>query len=299
MAPHGTASRSCFVIAAFGGVGPRERALAGPGLGGRVPDVASSKYREIAAVLTKEIADLPPGTKVSGELAIAARFGVSRAAARAAVQELERKFLVRRVRGLGTFTSRRVDYLVAARKPPSWSRTLRDAGATPRTVVRSCAEVVVPPTVGHKLGLPADGAVWQLRRRSFIDDLPASWGTEWVPQALVPELPTALRSVESLDWIVRSAAQVVPARSWVRASMEAADKGVAEELGMDVSAPVWFIESLNMNAATGFPLYLTERWVRADAVRVVFEAGDIPPRSAGIETSSSVGSHGPLGSPRN
>ncbi|TDE15999.1 GntR family transcriptional regulator [Jiangella asiatica] len=237
--------------------------------------MASAKYREIAAVMAAEIAGLPPGTKVDGELAVAARFGVSRAAARAAVQELERQFLVRRVRGLGTFTSRRVDYLISSRRPPSWSQTLRDAGATPRTVVRSCVDVPMPAAVAHMLHAVEGSAVWRLQRCSFTDDLPASWGTEWVPAATVPELPAALRRVESLDRILRDIGAVVPARSRVRASMEAAGEEVADELAIGLGAPVWLVESLNKDATSGAPVYLTERWIRADAIRVVFEAGDI------------------------
>lgn len=236
--------------------------------------MAPAKYREIAAALAAEIAGLPPGTKVEPELAVAARFGVSRAAARAAVQELERQFLVRRVRGRGTFTSRRVDYPITSRRPPSWSQTLREAGATPRTVVRSCVEVPMRPNVAHKLHAAEGSTVWRLQRRSFTDDLPASWGTEWVPTAAVRELPAALRSIESLDRIVRDIGAVVPVRSWVRASMEAAADEVADELGIGLGSPVWLVESLNKDAATDTPIYLTERWIRADAIRVVFEAGE-------------------------
>ncbi|OLT38764.1 hypothetical protein BJF85_08860 [Saccharomonospora sp. CUA-673] len=236
--------------------------------------MASAKYREIAAALTAEIADLPPGTKVDGELAIAARFDVSRAAARAAVQELERQFLVRRVRGMGTFTARRVDYPISSHRAPSWSHTLRDAGATPRTVVRSCESIPMPAAVAAKLDAPEGTAVWRLQRRSFTDELPASWGTEWVPAATVPELPTALRVSDSLDHVIRTVGGVAPTRSWVRASMEAAPDEVADELAIDPGAAVWFVKSLNTDRVSGTPVCLTERWIRADAIRVVFEVGE-------------------------
>jgi DNA-binding GntR family transcriptional regulator len=235
--------------------------------------VAETKYREIAETLAVEIAALPPGSRLEGEHAIAARFGVGRSAARAALQELERRLLVRRVKGRGTFTAQRVDYTISAQRPPSWSETLRAVGARPRTVVRRCEPVGLPEHVAARIERPVGSPAYVLNRRSFTDDLPASWGAEWIPADLVPELPAAVRVEESLHTILRQMAGVDPVRGWVRASMEVAQGEVADELGLDVGSAVWFVESLNRDGAEGPPVCLTQRWIRADAIRVVFEAG--------------------------
>ena len=74
------------------------------------------------------------------------RFGVGRAAARSALQELERRLLVRRVQGAGTFVNRRIDYVISRTRPPSWHATVDRggrgaAGRRPRTWSGSSLDV--------------------------------------------------------------------------------------------------------------------------------------------------------------
>jgi DNA-binding GntR family transcriptional regulator len=232
-----------------------------------------TRSTEIVEVLAEELSQLAPGTRVASEAEVGHRFGVGRAAARAALEELERRMLVSRIQGLGTFTRRRVDYLVAPGRPPSWSRTLRAAGATTRAVVLACDEVPLPPEVAAPLDVAAGEPGFRLVRRSFIDDMPAAWGVEWLATALVPELVTALRHEESLDAILRATAGVVPERAWTRASMESAPDDASAGLGCRTGDPAWLVVSLARAEQDGRPLLFTERWIRADAVRVVVELG--------------------------
>lgn len=235
--------------------------------------MAEAKYREIADQVTAEIATLPSGTRIAGEHEISERFGVGRAAARAALQELQRRMLVRRVQGVGTFTAHRIDYPISPDRTPSWSQTVRDSGAVPRTVVRSCERVAMPDDIAAFLGRSPGTTCHLLRRRSFTDDVPAAWGTEWVPVDIVPELEVAVRVEESLDRILRDMARARPARAWSRASMEYVDDDVAGELGCSAGDAAWLVESLNCDAESGRSLCFTRRWMRADAVRVVIESG--------------------------
>jgi len=73
------------------------------------PVSTSTRYLEIADRLAAELVGCAPGTRVASEPELADRFGVGRAAARSALQELERRLLVRRVQGAGTFVNRRID----------------------------------------------------------------------------------------------------------------------------------------------------------------------------------------------
>ena len=235
--------------------------------------MAETRFRHIADLLAAEFAELPAGTRVAGEHEIADRFGVGRAAARAAMQELQRRMLVRRIKGGGTYTAKRIDYVISADRAPSWSRTVRDAGAVPRSVVLSCDQLELPHDVAGHLGRAPREPGYRLRRRSFTDELPASWGDEWVPVDVLPQLPTAIRHEISLHEILRQMADASPERASSRASIEVADDDVAEGLECATGDPVWLVESVNRDAASGRLLCFTRRWIRSDAVRVVFELG--------------------------
>ncbi|MBL7495014.1 GntR family transcriptional regulator [Frankia sp. CNm7] len=262
--------------------------------------MASSRYRDIAEQLAAEIAGLAPGTRIEGEHEIAERFGVGRAAARAALQELERRMLVRRVQGVGTFTSRRIDYLISPHQPPSWSRTVNAANSHSRAVIRSCEVVNLVDEIAAVLGRVPGDPGHRLRRRSFIDDLPAAWGIEWIPTDVIGDLATPLRLFDSLDRVLRELAGVTLRRAWARASLETTPFELADELGTSPGDPVWYVESLNEDAETGRLLCFTQRWLRADAIRLIMEtgwAGTAPARGgagAHARISAAVGPDQPV-----
>ncbi|WP_129667134.1 GntR family transcriptional regulator [Phytoactinopolyspora endophytica] len=242
--------------------------------------MAARKFREIADLIAAEIDGLPPGTRIAGESEIGERFGVGRAAARAALQELQRRMLVRRVQGVGTFTARRIDYLISGHRAPSWSQTVRDSGSVPRTVVRSCAVAPMPADVAGLLGYEPSTPCHLLQRRSFTDEVPAAWGLEWVPVDVIGELAIAVQHFGSLHVILRDMAGAEPQRAWSRASLETTDDHVAAELGCTPGDSAWLVESLNHDARSGRLLCLTRRWMRSDAVRLTIETGSAPPSHA-------------------
>lgn len=238
-----------------------------------VRSVPETRYLEIAAELEAELADTVVGTRVASEAELAARFGVGRSAARAALQHLQRRNRIRRVKGVGSFVARRIDYRIGSDAAPSWSRTVRDAGGEPSSVTLSCALAPVPASVAPHLGLEPGAPCHRLTRRSLVDGLPAAWGVEWVPRSVVPELGQALRVRNSLYDVLREAAGAEPVRRWVRAGADVVTDEVARHLDLDEVTLGWFIESCTVDAGTGRPLLVSERWIRADAMRVLFESG--------------------------
>lgn len=230
------------------------------------------RYREIARALETEIAAMPDGQRIPGENELATRFGVARSTARAALQDLTNRNLVRRVRGAGSFAVRRVDYPIDADRAPSWSATIRASGAVPSGVVLSCAPTVPPAPVAEMLALAEGARCHRLVRRSYVNGQPAAYGVEWVPTSVVPELAAALRATDSLYRLLREQAGATPRRAWVRASAEVCDAEVAAQLDVAESALAWYVESLTRDTAGGRPLCLTWRWIRSDTVRVVFSS---------------------------
>ena len=235
--------------------------------------MATTRYLEIADELATELADRPAGDRVLSEHAIIRRYGVGRASARAALQELQRRLLVRRVRGAGTFVNRRIDYVISQRRRPSWHGTVTAAGARPRSVVRDIENLPLPADVATLLDRPTGSPAFRLVRQSYIDDLLASWSHEWVPVELVADLQLAMHAVESLDEVLRQVGRVSPVRAWCRVSLDLPSPELLERLQMDIRQPVWLVESLSRDAATGHPLMCSSAWMRADAIRVVVEMG--------------------------
>jgi DNA-binding GntR family transcriptional regulator len=230
-----------------------------------------SRYVEIADVIAAEIAELPAGSKVSSEHEIAARFGVSRAAARAAVQELETRLLVRRVRGAGTFVNRRVDYVVSQSRAPSMHETVRAAGGVPHTVMRDVLREPLPADEAALLERPEGSPAHLLIRQSYIDGLHSGLANIWIPVDILPEISTALRVVESVDTILRQLGGVDPVRAWCRVSYSLPSAEIAADLETDQSRPLWLIESLSRDRSTGTPVMCSTTWSRPDSTRIIVE----------------------------
>lgn len=238
--------------------------------------VTATRYLEIADELAAELTGSPAGTRLDGEHGIGRRFGVGRAAARAALQELERRLLVRRVQGSGTFVNRRIDYTIAHDRRPSWHETVTAAGAQARTVVRSIETQPLPAAHAPALGLPAGTPCHRLVRQSYIDDLLAARVHEWVPVELVPDLGPAVHAAESLDLVLRQVGRVDPVRAWCRVSLDVPPPPVCAGLEIEASRPVWLVESVSRDATSGRPVMCSRSWMRSDAVRVVVELGSAP-----------------------
>jgi DNA-binding GntR family transcriptional regulator len=240
-----------------------------------VVTMTSTRYLEIADQLAGELAGCAPGSRVASEPELASRFGVGRAAARSALQELERRLLVRRVQGAGTFVNRRIDYLISRSRPPSWHATVSAAGAVPRSHTKDVQRVALDIEDTERVGHPAGTPMYRITRHFFIDDLLATLTRELIPVAAVPDLDIALHSVESVDTVLRQMGGAQPVRAWCRASLDIPPPDVLRELRIEASVPVWRIDSVNRDAATGQVLLSSSAWTRADAVRVVVELEEI------------------------
>jgi GntR family phosphonate transport system transcriptional regulator len=202
---------------------------------------------------------------------------VGRAAARSALQELERRLLVRRVQGAGTFVNRRIDYVISHSVPPSWHTTISAAGATPRSQIKSVQRVPIPLLPAERLGCPVGTPAFHIVRYFYIDDLLGSWAEEWVPVELAPDLELGLHAVESIDLVLRQMAKVIPVRAWCRVSVDIPPGEVLTALGTEASMPMWLVESLSRDETSGAALMCSSTWTRADAIRYVVELGSERP----------------------
>ena len=234
--------------------------------------MGKTRYPEIVGALAADLAGRHPGDRIPSEHEIATRFGVSRAAARAAVQELEDRLMVRRVRGSGTFVNHRIDYVISHRRAPSWHRTIAAAGAVPRSVVKEIRDDTLDAELAARLERPEGSPACVLVRQYFINDLVAGWTTEWLPADICPPAAdVAVRAVESVDLVLRQMARVEPVRAWCRISMDVPPPDAAAGLEIDDSHHAWLVESMSRDKTSGRPVLASAAWTRVEMVRIIVE----------------------------
>jgi GntR family transcriptional regulator len=215
--------------------------------------------------------------KVVSEHELARSRGVSRPTARAALQELERRYLVRRVRGSGTFVHRRIDYVIGPDTARSWSEGVRQAGSTPTSTVVRHRGGAASAAIRERLELPDSARVVTLLRINEVDGLPAGMGTSYLPADLLPDLAAHLGVGTVGASIYRTLVDhygLEPVRTWTSASLEVPPPDVAARIGLETSEPTWSVESINRDRASGRPVELALGWMRADVYRIILRAGD-------------------------
>jgi GntR family transcriptional regulator len=142
-------------------------------------------YYQVAQQLEQaiETGELPPGTRLDGELALAAELGVSRPTLRRAIEYLvERGYLVRR-RAVGTQVVH-----PKVRRPMELSSLYDDLSTShknPRTTVLSIARVPASDAVAHALGLEDGTEVQALERLRYADGQPLAVMRNWLPVGAV------------------------------------------------------------------------------------------------------------------
>jgi GntR family transcriptional regulator len=226
-------------------------------------------YLAAADTLAEQIADQPVGTRLPSEEELAKQLGISRLTARAALAELERRYLVRRRQGSGTFVSRRVDYLISRHHPPSWSQSVRSAGLTPDVRTTGWRLASPSPDVRRRMRIGPRRQVLALSRDRFIDNELVGFAESFFDTAVVPDLTQVLDPAASLYGVLADHYGLQPVRGWFGVAIDPAPPEVAEHLGLTGRPPVISIRSRTDAAARDHrPVELTVSWLRADVFRV-------------------------------
>jgi GntR family transcriptional regulator len=184
------------------------------------------RYLTLADELAGDITHLVPGDRLPSEVELAQRHDVSRLTARAAVQELEQRYLVRRTKGSGTYVAHRIDYVVSPRFVP-WTEMVQRAGAATSRPVVSSTVIRAPEEVCHGLELESASRVVKLVRLGTVDELTANITYSYLPRDLAPGFAEMLVSGGSDLVPVLRALGYTPRRSWAYAEMEVPDAETA------------------------------------------------------------------------
>jgi GntR family transcriptional regulator len=231
-------------------------------------------YLSLSRRLEEQLSTASPGDLVPSENELARLHQVNRLTARAALQELERRHLVRRIQGRGTFVVHRLDYRISTDGPASFTEIVRSAGGNPST---STDEVIVraaTPAERRSLMLAPRAQVVELRRRRWLDDELVGVGISVLPTALAPGLPGKLGLDGSLYRVLAEDYDLQPRRAWFRCEVEAAPEAVAVQLKLrgrpDLFHNCGRLESERLKV----PVEINDGWLRTDVFNVVIEVGE-------------------------
>lgn len=230
-------------------------------------------YLVLSDELEAELASAEPGDPVVSETELARQRRVSRLTARAALQELERRHLVRRIQGRGTFVLRRLDYRVAPDGPASFTEIVTEAGGKPSTTVEGFEERLATPAERRALDLPPRAKVIELSRRRWLDDEPVGYGRSIMPLSLVPGIKDHLEDGASLYRVLVDRYDLEPRRAWFRTEVLFAPPEVARLLYLRNRADLYYNQGRLESARLRRPIEMNDGWLRTDIFNVVVEVG--------------------------
>jgi GntR family transcriptional regulator len=230
-------------------------------------------YLRVADTLERELAGRKPGTLLASENELAQQYAINRLTARAALDELQRRHLVRRSQGRRASVAHRIDYCIGPADAPSWTRSVLAGGGTPRSETVALRRRRPPEGVRRLLGLSAPASAIFLARRRYVNDELAAYAETWLPSDLVPDLGVALAGDGSLYDALQQIYGLQPVRAATRAEFVVAPPAVARNLGSDERPTAFRLDGHTESAHLKRPVEATTSWLRADCFRIVFALG--------------------------
>lgn len=160
------------------------------------PDSPVPAYYQLYETLRSQLGttEFPPGSKLATERTIADSIGISRQTVRQAFSRLESEGLIFRRQGDGTYVSEpRV--ITGLKSLRGFTREIEARGPRVQSVVLDLRLARPPTAVSDSLGIPRSQSTVMLRRVRYLDGVPATLETVWMPA----DLGTPLLSINMTD----------------------------------------------------------------------------------------------------
>jgi DNA-binding GntR family transcriptional regulator len=232
----------------------------------RTIPMRSPRYLLLADTLRREIAELQPNSRLPGERALQARFGVSRATVRRALAMLERGGLVTRQRRHGTAVS-----------PPKIVRSLSPLYSIEEDLTRQGAKsearllsyepaAPAPEFVQRALGLAPGATAGRLALLRLIDDRIIAYDRRYFPHAIAHRFDPVLLSARPITAIVGELAGSPIVSSESEIEIDASSAEVAETLRITPGSLTVTVTG-TLYLESGAPVQLVVVSYRVDRVR--------------------------------
>jgi GntR family transcriptional regulator len=145
------------------------------------------KHAQLSAILTDLVAtELRPDAPIPSERELVAKYGVSRATVRKAIERLIADGVLQRAHGKGTFVAR--PRLESNLHLASFSQDMRRRGLSPSTRLLSIAPAAPPAEAARTLRVGSGRSAWRVDRVRLADGRPVALENGWYPRALFPDL---------------------------------------------------------------------------------------------------------------
>lgn len=210
------------------------------------------------------------GSRLPTEATLSASFRVNRHTVRRAMEELERRGLVRIEQGRGSFVAEDVvDYRVGPRT--RFSEVIARGNRHPSGRVLRIAELPASDAAATALRIRKGRPLWLIERLGLADGRPVSFGMHHYPQARFPTLPEA---VEAQDGSLTRALAACGLPDYTRLSTRVTARlptpQEAEHLRQARNRAVIVAENVNVDG-DGMPVEYCIGLYPAGRVQLVFE----------------------------
>lgn len=138
---------------------------------------------------------MAPNDKLLSERELTQVYGVSRITVRLALQVLEKRGLVYKKHGKGTYVSEISEQAVDLSQAYSFTEQMRKNGKVPKTSILSFQSIQASDYIAQQLQISQGEAVYEIERLRLADDVPMMLERTYVPVFQFPSL-TAQRMKE-------------------------------------------------------------------------------------------------------
>jgi GntR family transcriptional regulator len=200
-------------------------------------------WYQLAEMLRAEIVDgpLPPGARISPEVELAGRYGVSVVTVRQALKSLGEEGLISRHRGRGTFVT----------ADPRPRKELRLMGSVESVIAQQMSEatevleqrvVEVPPALAARFGGEREVSFFRRLRRE--QGVPLSYALNHVVLEYGSQIDAKLLRRHPMLKILRDVIGVKLSRVEISIEAQRATAETAQHLGVDVLSPILFFSGV-------------------------------------------------------